>query len=409
MQFPPIVMLTAHSFPHIGGLEIAVLNFARILSKHGHKVYIIAPMNIKMPEYEIIDGIPIFRFPFDWNVAYTALVQNLGTNKFRSNLIQEIKSILNKIGKQVIIHAHGEAVIAAGWLKEWNNDLKLVYTPHSSPNGLKDLLQTKIFGKLYFQPSIEKVDIIAYHSTNLISELKELEIDLDKIREIINFIDPTLFNPSEYDKISCRRILNLPENSRIIFSPSRLDEEKGLIELVCTLPIIIEKYPDVYLYIAGDLEYGFMIDPSDLQHKILRKVRKILPEYVDRVRFTGAIPYHIMPKWYSAADVIVLISRDECMPMCILEAMAMEKPIVATKIGCIPELLENCTGRLIEISTDGKASPKVVANALIEELAQNKNKVISLKNLREKIFHNFSPEAGYQKLKAIYTELSEQV
>ena len=396
-------MLTHGFFPDVGGLEIAVRNFARVLAEHGYAVHIIVPIKAGLAEEEIIDGIPVHRFSFDWEAAYAALLQNLGIHEFREKITRDIQAIIDEIGHPLIIHAHGEAVVAGGWLKEQNNGMKLVYTPHASLEGLKELLQAKIFGEIHFQAALEKVDIIAYHSVNLISGLKKL-VDPGKIREIINFIDPNLFDPSNYITLSSRQELNLPETSPIIFSPSRVDEEKGLVELVRALPKILKKYPDVILYIAGDLTDGLMLHPSDVQHKILRKVRKVLPENTDRVRFTGTIPYQKMPKWYASSNLIVLISHDECMPMCLLEAMAMEKPIVATTVGGIPTLLNQSTGRLIEVRSDGRVSPDAVADAIIEELSQNEKRV-TLKKLRERILANFSPEAGYQKLKAIYAEL----
>ncbi len=398
-------MLTHSFFPDIGGLEIAVLNFARILTDHGHEVHIIVPMKVGLAEEEIINHIRVHRFPFNWDAALAALFQNSGIREFRLQTTRNIQSILSHIGESIIIHAHGEAIVAGGWLKERNEQLKLVYTPHASPDGLKELFQTKIFGPLHFQPSLEKVDIIAYHSVNLISRVKELLVNPHKIREIINFIDPILFNPSKFGKISSRQELNLPETSKIILSPSRVDEEKGLIELISALPMILEKYPDVYLYIAGDLADGFILNPSDVQRKILRKVRKDLTELTARIRFTGAISYHEMPKWYSAADLVVLISHDECMPMCLLEAMAMKKSIVATSVGGIPALLDESLGHLIKSRPDGRVSPDVVANAIMTELGQNKRKAAMLKKLRDKILVDFSPEAGYQKLKDIYSEL----
>lgn len=396
-------MLTHGFFPDIGGLEIAVLNFARVLADKGHDVHVVVPIKARLVKEEVIDGIRVHRFPFDWEEAYSALLQNLGIKEFRLKTTRNIQAIIDEIGQPMIIHAHGEAVVAGGWLKEQNPELKLVYTPHASLEGLKELFQAKIFGEIHFQPALEKIDIIAYHAVNLISGLKKL-VDPGKIREIINFIDPNLFDPSNYITLSSRQELNLPETSPIIFSPSRVDEEKGLVELVHALPKILKKHSAAVLYIAGDLTDGLILHPSDAQRKILRKVRKVLPEHTDRVRFTGAIPYHTMPKWYAASDLIVLISRDECMPMCLLEAMAMEKPIVATTVGGIPTLLNQSTGLLIEVGSDGRASPDAVADAIIEELSQNEKRV-TLKKLRKRILANFSPEAGYQKLKAIYSEL----
>ncbi len=396
-------MLTHGFYPDIGGLEIAVQNFAWVLAEHGHEVHVLVPLKPGLAKEEELLGFHVHRFPFDWVEAEAALLQNSGVTAFRSKTTQNIQSILDTLGHQPIVHAHGEAIVAGGWLKMQNDALKLIYTPHASPEGLKELFQAKLFS-LHFRPALEKTDIIAYQLMNLIANVKQF-VDPSKIREIINFIDPALFNPSNSDLLSSRLSLHLPKDSKILFSPSRVDEEKGLIELVSALPSVFKKFPDAYLYIAGDLSEGFMMDPALVQRKVLRKVKKFIPQDSDRVRFTGALSYRDMPKWYCASDVIVLISRDECLPMCLLEAMAMEKPIVATDVGGIPELLKNTPGQLIETNPNGIAPPEAVANAILQELAPTKNKGTFLKLSREKILNQFSPEVGYQKLKAIYSEV----
>ncbi|MHA1265941.1 MAG: glycosyltransferase family 4 protein [Candidatus Helarchaeota archaeon] len=405
MQFPPIIMLTYNFFPEIGGIEIAVLNFARVLANHKHEVHVIVPSKPNFPKEEVIQTIPVHRFPFDWDMALAALLQNEGVDSFRSQTIERIQQITRQIGNSYILHTHGEAIIAGGWLKEINNNIKLVFTPHASPQGLKELLNTKIFGPYHFIPALKKTDLIAYHAMNLLPQLQLLGIDSQKIREIVNIIDPMLFNPLNFDKKKMRLALGLPVHSKILFSPTRVDDEKGLIELVSALPEILEAYSDIHLYLAGDLTAGFILDPRDVQRKIIRKIRRHYPELTKRVHFTGAIPYHQMPQWYSAADVIVLISRDECLPMCLLEAMAMEKPIVATNVGGIPLLLDKTTSELIQLPPIRKVPPAIVAEAVKNVLARSEGNKIDVKKLRQKILNQYSPEVGYQKLRAIYSEV----
>ncbi len=404
IQFPPIVMLTQVYYPpDIGGLEIVVGNYARVLFEHGYKVYVVTQLKEGLSNFEIINGIGIYRIPIDWDKAERALFQNFQFQEFKTKITGDIMEILNKIGRPLIIHAHAEVIIVGGWLKEQDDGLKLVYSPHGSPETIRELYQAKIFG-LYYRNAINNADIIAYQMMDKIPILKEF-METSNIREMINFIDPELFNPTNYEKFSCRQILKIPKNAKIIFSPTRLDEDKGLIELIQALPLVLEKHPDVYLYIAGSLKEGFMIDPTIIHRKILRKVRKLLPEFTDRVHFTDVIQYHDMPKWYIASDLVILLTHYECVPMCILESMAMEKPIVASKVDGIPTLLKNTPGRVIDVCSNNKVSPIDAAEAIIEELNKLKDQRESLKILREKILTKYSPKIGYQKLKAIYSEL----
>ena len=61
-------------------------------------------------------------------------------------------------------------------------------------------------------------------------------------------------------------------------------------------------------------------------------------EYVE---FVGAVPHSLMPAYLAAADIAVLPSLIEATSLFALEAMAMAKPVVATNVGGLPEILGN--------------------------------------------------------------------
>ena len=74
------------------------------------------------------------------------------------------------------------------------------------------------------------------------------------------------------------------------------------------------------------------------------------------------IPHKLMPSYYSKADVLVFPSRQEGLPLSIIEAMAMKKPVVATKVGGIPELIINGKNGFLISPND----PKSLASALLK-------------------------------------------
>jgi glycosyltransferase involved in cell wall biosynthesis len=85
-----------------------------------------------------------------------------------------------------------------------------------------------------------------------------------------------------------------------------------------------------------------------------------------RVRFLGRQPHEAIPRWMSAVDVFCLPSRNEGCPNVILEALASGKPVVASRVGGIPELLtEGANGYLVP-----PEDPAALARALDQALAR---------------------------------------
>jgi len=85
-----------------------------------------------------------------------------------------------------------------------------------------------------------------------------------------------------------------------------------------------------------------------------------------RVRFLGRQPHNTIPRWMSAVDVFCLPSRNEGCPNVILEALASGKPVVASRVGGIPELLTDGDNGYLVPAED----PAALAGALAKALAR---------------------------------------
>src|SRR6185437_8672908 len=83
-----------------------------------------------------------------------------------------------------------------------------------------------------------------------------------------------------------------------------------------------------------------------------------------RVRFLGRQPHEAIPRWMSAVDVFCLPSRNEGCPNVILEALASGKPVVATRVGGIPELLTDGDNGYLVPAEDPAALAGALAKAL---------------------------------------------
>jgi glycosyltransferase involved in cell wall biosynthesis len=131
-----------------------------------------------------------------------------------------------------------------------------------------------------------------------------------------------------------------PEPGCILFSGA-LMPRKSVGDLVDAFPRIVATVPEARLHIAGG--------QRDSAHVALvrRKIDEL--DLRDRVTMLGQLGADAMLEEYRRASVLALPSRQESSPMAIGEAMAVGVPVVATRVGGIPDLVEDgVTGHLVE-------------------------------------------------------------
>jgi glycosyltransferase involved in cell wall biosynthesis len=179
------------------------------------------------------------------------------------------------------------------------------------------------------------------------------------------------FRPMDKNKI--RRKLNLPLDKKIILFVGYLWPIKGLNYLVDAIPDIVEKQPDsLFLFIGR----------GHLRNKMIKKCRKYSIE--KNVRFLGGKEHDEIPIWLNASDMLILPSLSEGRPNVVLEAMACETPVIATRVGGTPELVENgFNGILVE-----PKDPKEIENAALTLLADEDLREKMGKNGRKKILRD---------------------
>ncbi len=123
--------------------------------------------------------------------------------------------------------------------------------------------------------------------------------------------------------------------SQIVGVVARLEPEKGHPTLLDAWPRVLRAVPDTYLMVVGE---GSRRDALEAQARELR--------IAHRVVFTGR--RDDVPAVTAALDVAVLPSYREAQGLTILEAMALSRPVVASNVGGIPEMIEDgVTGLLV--------------------------------------------------------------
>lgn len=122
----------------------------------------------------------------------------------------------------------------------------------------------------------------------------------------------------------------------LIFLPSRISKSKGHLDAVRALGLLIRRGMSATLAFAGRVESTTFL--KELKQLIVAEALQ------ERVIFAGQLSYQELRNWYATSDLVVLPSHSEGLGRVLLEAQAMEKPVVAYCVGGITEALPNGMG-----------------------------------------------------------------
>ncbi len=128
---------------------------------------------------------------------------------------------------------------------------------------------------------------------------------------------------------------------------------KGMDVLLAAMPKILDRVPNARLRIVGDGPLR-----QALEEQVLRQ------GLAPAVEFAGYQQYSALPAVLGSADVFVFPSFSEAMPRAILEAMAMERPVVVTRVGGNPEAVRDGVEGLLVPPGDPKALASAVCRVL---------------------------------------------
>jgi len=127
-----------------------------------------------------------------------------------------------------------------------------------------------------------------------------------------------------------RRRVGLPGDRRVLLCASRFLPIKGHALLVEAFRRLCARRDDVILVLTGDGYVRPEIEAAVRDHDL-----------GDRVRFAGNVTRDEIPLYVAACDVLVLPSKNEGMPLCVLEAFACGRPVVCTRVGGTPEVVSD--------------------------------------------------------------------
>ena len=195
----------------------------------------------------------------------------------------------------------------------------------------------------------------------------------DKMTLIPCGVNLERFKP--HAKKEARRHLSLPMDEALLLFVGRFTSEKGLDRILNAIVLINPEFRPHLVIVGGDGDQDeAMIECRELAQRL----------GIDaQVSFVGRIPQDELPKYYSAADLMVFPSLYESFGLVALESLACGTPVVSTPVGALEHVI--LQGKTGEVVTD--PGPQALADGINRVLARAQEGNISAQEVRASVLN----------------------
>lgn len=363
-------------YPTVGGSGIVATELGKLLAERGHEIHFISSSmpfrlnkvycNIYFHEVEV-NQYSVFKYP-PYDIA----------------LASKMAEIVKR-HKLDILHAHyavPHAVCASLAKQMVGGEIKIVTTLHGTDItvlGYDASLSHAIkFG-------IESSDRVTAVSKSLVEQTYELLEPNKEIDTVYNFIDERVYQKKDANHL--KEEYGIKENEKVIIHVSNFRKVKRVPDVIQTFKLIHDNIPSKLLLVGDGPEMTAvtkLVKELDLQNQVL---------------FLGK--QENLAELYSISDLKLLPSEKESFGLVLIEAMACGVPCIGTKIGGIPEVIEDeKNGYLCELGNVrniAEKSIKLLSNSSLHQKMSD----YAVQTVKEK-FHSEKIVSEYEK---IYMEL----
>lgn len=323
------------SYHRVGGSGIVAYEIGRAMAEErGHKVHFIGleppfRLNPNLSDSMRFHKVCVKEYPvFDFQPYSLALASQL------SEIIE--KYWIDVIHSHYALPHAVSAILAREISKK---KVKCVTTLHGTDITIVGAHPTM---KNITRYAIENSDVV----TTVSESLKKETVDTfganeHKIRCIYNFINPEHFNPSLRTDITQKR------GKRVIMHVSNLRPVKRPLDVIKIFDLVLKKSrEDPELWVIGD---------GPMQIEMITLAEKL--NIRDRVRFMGICSS--LGSMIASSDIMLITSQKESFGLTALEAMASAVPVVASRVGGLPEVINDGeSGYLFECGNIEEAAEK---------------------------------------------------
>lgn len=346
------------------GAEAVILNLSHALQRQGQESVVasFANASTQMHDRALAEGLT------------SVLVPCKG--QFSPMTLQSIRSLVREHGVDVL-HAHGYKADLYGWAALRSSGVATVSTCHT---WYDNDLAVRVYGALD-RRVLRSFDQVVAVSAEVEQQLLDAGVTAAKIRRIRNGIDVQAFGEvAENRSGKSSRALR-------VGLVGRLSREKGVDVFIEAASRVAKAFANVTFFVVGEGP-----DRPQLEEQI----RSL--NLGERLHLLGH--QDAMLPVYAGMDLMVSASRQEGLPVALLEGMASGLPLVATSVGEVPNLiLQGETGLLVE-----PGDPAALATAMEQVLGSSDRRLELGRKARERIAREYSAERMVGEYDKVYRQ-----
>ncbi|MEE9315531.1 MAG: glycosyltransferase family 4 protein [bacterium] len=372
-------MIIAYFPPVVGGTEIQTLRLAKALITRNVSPIVITRRIRGIRRFEQVDGVSVYRL----------FTLGSGTVASLSFMFSSFLFLIKNRRKYQIIHAHlpSSPAITATVAGRVLRKKVMVKFACSGKTGNIQTSDRTCLGRAKLRFLMKYDDVFVCPSEEVERELINYGFDKERVVEIPNGVDTALFHSvDDLQKGNLRKRFNFPSLPIMVYT-GRLESRKRLAILLEAWQRVV-KVKESYLLIVGD---------GSQKDRLINLAKKL--KIIESVKFTGRVDS--VNEYLQAGVGFVFPSSAEGLSNALLEAMATELAIVATKIGGTEEAIENeKNGILVEPDNVDE-----LANGIITLLSQPEVAHKFGREARRTIEENYSIGIVAQKHLKVYEEM----
>ena len=335
--------------PIIGGVETHLVMLLPELVKRGYEVSLLTGSAEGAKAHDDYKGVKITRAPI-MNLNWLSKRGLVGIEKEVRNVIA---SFLDK-AKPHVVHAHNMNYFSkthAGVLEEEvkkKRHIPLVLTAH---NSWDDMLFLRLTRRIQW-------DHIIAVSFYIKKELMGIGCDSSQVTTIHHGIDINRFKPTNRKEYKGR--LAFLKDKRVIFHPARMGIAKGCDISVKAMRLVIKKFPDAVLVLAGTKN---IVDWGVTQQKDIAYIVDLIDESgIKNNVFIEMFTLDEMVRLYAISEICLYPSTvGEPFGLTMLESLASAKPMIVTNSGGMPEIIQDgINGYIVPVKDYEAIATKII-------------------------------------------------